>query len=609
MKIKQFFAGSLLLLLFDITGYAQSTGPTNTLDWVVPLASLSLAKEIDAKVDQSGNVYSVGIHQATMDCDPGPGIYTVPHHSDYDIHFTKFDNNGNLIWARAIGGPGRDEASAIEVDAAGNVYVIGTFKETVDFELSLSSSTSIMSAVGTYSTALFIAKYDAMGSLAWAKKFDHYHSYVSESLKIDDIEIDDNNNIHLVGAFYDTLNVVPQPAGSGSPSSVLLIGRGETDGFAVVLDTDGNYIRSRQFGGVRSDRIRSVCVDSDLNVYYTGEFREFIDVSSDSTIVLVDNPSPGGSSSDQTAIVISDDSNGNLRWAKRYVGDTHSNGMAIDCDPDDNIVVVGEFMGTTDFDPNVGIQTFYAKKRSTFITKLDFNGNLIWAEYITQITTLLDAIVVPTDVTTDINSNVYLFGYFDGIVDFDPDPSVLEGASGQNFSYDSYILKFNQHGDFNMMRQISGDLWETQGKLAVDECENIYAAGLFMGTANFATNAAVPVTLTSPNTDGYLLKIKKQARGCGNLNNPIGNSANNDRVIQNQALISPNPSPGKFHVSVEETLISEVVVIDATGRHVLSQEVNGREADIDLSQYQPGVYSLVVKRLDGTATQRVMITN
>ncbi len=612
MKIKQIIAGFLLLFLFNGTGYAQSLGPTNMLDWVVPLTppitSTSSCREEDVKVDQDGNVYSAGVHSDAFDCDPGTGVYTIADYAgsvgDKDSHLIKYDKHGNLIWGIGIGGTNSMvEVEAIALDSDANAYMVGEFQGTIDFDPSIFSSVSL-SVHSAYSQAIFIAKYDSSGVLVWAKKLDQYGLNSYSSFLVNDITVDRNDNLHVVGSFNDTLNPVPQPVTSGAPPSVLLVDKGEMDGFAIVLDSDGNYIRSRQIGGIRQDRITSVSVDSDLNVYYTGVFQGQIDVSSDTIPDILHGSTFPGSEFLRHTFVIRDDSGGNLRWAKMFEGDTYGKGLSITCDQSDDIIVVGEFRGSTDFDPNVGIQSFTTDTTSTFIAKMDFNGNLIWAEHITQ-RLFVKSIVIPMEVTTDVNDNIYLCGYFDRIIDFNPDPSTREGVSS-NGTYDGYILKLNSNGDFNMVRCIGGDYHDIMRGIDVDECENIYAAGSFMGTVNFAPNATAPVIINYPDMGGFVFKLKKQARGCGNLNSPFGNSRAGTSNLE--TTIFPNPTSNIFNIQTEMEGPLNVTVIDDLGRTVLTQQSTESKNGFDMSDFKEGVYTVVMTNGMETEIKKLVLS-
>src|SRR5690606_40058700 len=70
----------------------------------------------------------------TADFDPGSGTYNMTSAGNNDIFIQKMDNNGNFLWAKAIGGTGIAFGIAIAVDAAGNVYAIRYFAGTADVD-------------------------------------------------------------------------------------------------------------------------------------------------------------------------------------------------------------------------------------------------------------------------------------------------------------------------------------------------------------------------------------------------------------------------------------------------------------------------------------------
>jgi len=76
-----------------------------------------------------------------------------------------------LVWARDAGGPtttgALDFAYDMAVDASGNSYVVGCFGGAGTFGLGDPNQT-VLNAAG--SSDVFVAKYDAAGRLAWAKR-------------------------------------------------------------------------------------------------------------------------------------------------------------------------------------------------------------------------------------------------------------------------------------------------------------------------------------------------------------------------------------------------------------------------------------------------------
>ena len=51
-----------------------------------------------------------------------------------DLFLTKYDFNGNCLWAKRAGGIGMDYGHGITLDGLGNLYLIGTNTNTATFE-------------------------------------------------------------------------------------------------------------------------------------------------------------------------------------------------------------------------------------------------------------------------------------------------------------------------------------------------------------------------------------------------------------------------------------------------------------------------------------------
>ena len=84
--------------------------------------------------DVSGNVYTTGYFENTVDFDPGAGTFNLISNGGKDIFIQKLDSNGTFIWAKSMGTTGIDHGFSITTDASGIVYTVGAFSGTVDFD-------------------------------------------------------------------------------------------------------------------------------------------------------------------------------------------------------------------------------------------------------------------------------------------------------------------------------------------------------------------------------------------------------------------------------------------------------------------------------------------
>ena len=106
---------------------------------------------------------------ATGDFDPGSASLVFTPVGPNDIAICKFNANGNLIWGGHISGSDFERASAMHIDAAGNVIYGGQFRGTLDTDPGPGTFT-IASQIGPNSDA-FLTKLDVNGNFIWTKQF------------------------------------------------------------------------------------------------------------------------------------------------------------------------------------------------------------------------------------------------------------------------------------------------------------------------------------------------------------------------------------------------------------------------------------------------------
>jgi hypothetical protein len=339
--------------------------------------------------DDSGNVYTTGTFEGTVDFDPGAGTSNLTAINS-DIFISKLDAAGNFVWAKKIGGY---RSASIAVDESGNVYTTGDFLATVDFD----PGTGISNLTSAGGNDIFILKLDAAGNFLWAKRLGGLHSDEGTA-----IAVDGTGNVYTTGNFDYTTNFDP---GSGISN---LTSAGNDDIFISKLDSAGNFLWAKRLGGTNYDYAYSIVVDDSGNVYTTGSFEGTADF----------NPGPGISnltSAGGTDIFISKlNAAGDFVWAKSMGGIYADAAWSIAIDSDDNVYTTGFFSDTADFDPGAGISNLTAEFSQIFISKIDSAGDFLWAVSMGGDESRSFCIVV------DGSGNVYTTGYFFGTADFNP---------------------------------------------------------------------------------------------------------------------------------------------------------------------------------------------
>lgn len=246
-------------------------------------------------VDAFGNVYMTGYFESSTITF---GSTTLTNlfwgYQSGDISLTKYDANGNVIWAKSAGGNWADVASTIAVDISGNIEIAGWF-----FSTTLTFGSYTLTGTNFYAGDLFLAKYDANGNVLWATSAGG-----TEGAEAYSVAVDVSKNIYLTGHYYDTTLTF---------GSYTLTNAGLGDIFFVKYDADGNVAWAKSAGGPLKDWGMSVAVDALSNPYMAGIFRS-------STITFGTTTLTNSSTGTYDMFLTKYDPNGNVIWAKSAGG-------------------------------------------------------------------------------------------------------------------------------------------------------------------------------------------------------------------------------------------------------------------------------------------------
>jgi uncharacterized delta-60 repeat protein len=298
---------------------ARYNDPSNGDDWPNALA-----------VDAAGNVYVTGYSS-------GAGTF-------YDYATVKYDPSGVQQWVARYNGPGntKDRAWDVAVDGAGNVYVTGDSGEgsvnlsdyvTVKYNASgaeqwnarYSNAYDYASALGvdasgnvyvtgySYGAGTFYdyvtVKYNANGGQGW---LDRYHGGVGDDLAYA-LATDAAGNVYVTGESTGS--------GTGSDYATIKYSPGGARLWVSLYDSP--------LPGFGTDRANAIAVDASGNVYVTGES---------------DHP---GTETDYATVKYS--ASGSEQWVARYnaPGNTFDHATALAVDASGNVHVTGRdaFLG------------------------------------------------------------------------------------------------------------------------------------------------------------------------------------------------------------------------------------------------------------------------
>ena len=269
---------------------------------------------------------------------------------------TLLAQNAVFNWANGFGSTDSDIGRFIASDDSGNIYAIGTFAGTVDFD----PDTGVYNLTTMGGTYGFVCKFSSSGSVVWAKSMDFYGNSVT---------VDKSGNVLVTGAFYGTIDFNP---GAGTFNMTAM---GAEDAFILKLDYAGNFLWAKQFGYSGNAASMVICTDGENNIYTSGNFDNIVDLN------------PGISSNLFYSLSGADmylsklDSSGSFVWAKQIGGNGTQESKSITIDDSANIYLTGNFYDNVDFDPDTGTCILdNSMGTDAFVAKFDSSSHLVWAK-------------------------------------------------------------------------------------------------------------------------------------------------------------------------------------------------------------------------------------
>jgi hypothetical protein len=424
----------------------------------------------DIKLDNAGNVYITGCFNNTVDFDPGPSFNYMTPYNGYDIYIVKLNATGNFVWAEQIDYDFLEQPADITVDASGMVYVCGaywspgknysgfvtkmapgtastlatfwnyklrdtisssknsanvansvdfgptgdiyvggTFNDTIDIDQS--SGTYILKNSTFYWYNSYLCR---IGSTFWGKTFSTTKYSRYNDLK--NIMVDNSGNVYCGGLYYDSTDFDPGPGINYVP-----IGNPNlSNGYLTKLDPSGNlsWVKTLVGGAATTYTVRK---DNASNIFLYGGFGGTVDFDM--------GPSTYTLNSSSSFFATKVDPSANFNWAKSVNIQTIT---CADIDGFGNTYLSGMFSGTIDADPGPSTYTLSSfGNEDEFIVKLDANGDFVWAGQIGTIKNQRGFFISANSVGEFAN-----YGTTDTIVDVDPGPLTF------NATYNDYILKF-----------------------------------------------------------------------------------------------------------------------------------------------------------------------
>jgi len=215
--------------------YIAKFTPAGVLAWIRMLGTGVFDSPGDGVVDGAGNVYIVGNTNGEHPGETAAG--------GGDVFVCKYDTNGTRLWLDQFGSAAQDFGFGIDVDQAGNVFIVG-------------KASGNLPGQTEYSTGgHFVSKYDSDGAQQWIQQTGNS---TSRAMRV---------SIHGADMFIGGTTSIGLDANPTVAGTALFVAR---------YDTAGNKVWLRQFGGTSSNTLAGVFAAAD-GVFLTGETREMLE--------------------------------------------------------------------------------------------------------------------------------------------------------------------------------------------------------------------------------------------------------------------------------------------------------------------------------------------
>ena len=220
-------------------------GAGGSLEWLQTFGGSKKDTGRSLGMDDLGNLLVVGDFRSQASLGP----LALGSVGGSDIFLARVDPQGNVVWARSVGGPG-DEVARGVVAVGDAIYITGRFALTAAFD-----AVTLESNGGN---DIFVARYQRDGVFAWARKIGGANDEEGNGIAADEF-----GNVYVAAAFADSVEVgseivyskggtealVARFNADGSPSWVLTAGSTGMDGARRLVYRDGSLLVAGWFEG------------------------------------------------------------------------------------------------------------------------------------------------------------------------------------------------------------------------------------------------------------------------------------------------------------------------------------------------------------------------
>jgi hypothetical protein len=521
-------------------------------------------------VDMAGNAYVTGNFQVRAIFGTVPDTLSLNETKSGsndmgDIYIAKYNNVGKVQWVRSLRNCQHNVGllsagyQLIDVDAANNIYVSGSFYD------SLTVGSTVLTTTSLNHYCSFLSKYDASGNLAWVKKLGTGEIWAQA------LSVDATGNSFVTGYVNAT---VTNPTSIGSFST-----NNPSQFFVAKYNSNGATVWGK-------GNTASSCTGTSLKVggnslFVTGQAQQ-------GSIFGSDTMKSTQSNSNYVFFVTKMDTTGNYIWARgssAYDNHSETHGSAVTTDNSGNCYVAGDYaalfkLGSFNFPAGTNVT-----QRNAFLAKYNVAGVV---QSVNTFTTSSGLHNLVSAICYDHNK-ITLAGITPGATNF---------GSASLTNSGNYVAQFNLSGNNLSVAFITGTLSSASSDynygLKTDTAGNIYVSGRYSHSEIFGS-----LTNSNPSYAPAMYVGK------------FGALAASIEVFSkdpSSLLTYPNPTTDFTTIELHSfTSPVKIEITDLTGQILYSEYTSDPQIRIGCNNWAKGIYFIKATNNQSQKTTKLVI--
>lgn len=356
----------------------------------------------------------------------------------------KINSNGDIIWSNNFGGSSLDELYNVIATNDGNYIACG-----------MSSSDDIDLNNNHHLFDGWIIKFDGNGNILWSKNYGGTSTERIYSI----VELQDGTLVAAGNAHSQDIDLnIPTYGG--------------TDGWVLKLESNGNIIWSKAYGGTKNDSFLKIKKTNDNSLIMCGN-----------TFSADNDLTSNYGSTDAWVVKINE--NGDKIWSFNFGGSDSDSFIDFQITAQNEIILCGE-SESNDQDLSNGN---YGQD-DAWITKINSSGSMIWSKNFggSQSDVFSSIVLKP-------NNNILICGFTES-----NDHDLIDLNIGLS---DGWLVELDENGDNPWFKNLGGSLEDELISIVSSSNNNYYSIGfsfssdLDLSSGNYG------------NSDFWFTKIKK----------------------------------------------------------------------------------------------------